>query len=175
MIYSFASDEPVLPENGDYWIAPDANVIGRVILHAATSIWFGTTLRGDNEAIVIGAGSNIQDNCVLHTDPGYPLNIGENCTIGHGAILHGCTIGDQTLVGMGAIVMNGATIGRQCQIGAGALISEGKTIPDGSLVVGFPAKIIRQLGTEPKAMILQAALDYQKRMRLYRDGLTESR
>ena len=171
MIYSLQNDRPVLPTDGDYWVAPDANIIGRVTLGSATSVWFGATLRGDNEPITIGVGSNIQENCVLHTDMGYPLSVGENCTIGHRAILHGCIIGDQSLIGMGAIVMNGARIGRQCQIGAGALISEGKIIPDGSLVIGMPGKFIRRLEPATISAILKTAVHYQHKMRLFRDQI----
>ncbi|WP_372922326.1 gamma carbonic anhydrase family protein, partial [Roseovarius sp.] len=142
-IYALDGIAPTIAE--DSWIAPDANVIGNVTLEAGGSIWFGCTLRGDNEPIVIGAGSNVQENTVMHTDPGYPLSIGAGCTIGHKAMLHGCTIGENSLIGMGATVLNGAVIGRNCLIGAGALVTEGKEIPDGSLVVGAPGKVIRQL------------------------------
>ena len=145
MIYKLLEKIPEFPNNSDYWVAPDANVIGKVRLMAGASVWFGATLRGDNEWIDIGTGSNVQENSVLHTDIGYPLSIGRNCTIGHKAILHGCTIGDQSLIGMGAIVLNGAQIGRNCLIGAGALITEGKIIPDNSLVVGAPGKVVREL------------------------------
>ncbi|MEE9389495.1 MAG: gamma carbonic anhydrase family protein [Paracoccaceae bacterium] len=174
MIYDLDGQHPELPDSGDYWVAPDANVIGQVKLETATSVWFGATLRGDNEVIHIGAGSNIQENCVLHTDMGFPLVVGENCTIGHRAILHGCTIGDQTLVGMGAIIMNGAVIGQGCQIGAGTLISEGKTIPDGSLVVGVPGKIIRTLNKSAQSTFLASAKGYQVKMRVYKDLLKQT-
>ena len=145
MIYKLLEKVPEFPENSDFWVAPDANVIGQVRLMAGASVWFGATLRGDNEWINLGTGSNVQENSVLHTDIGYPLSIGRNCTIGHNAILHGCTIGDQSLIGMGAIVLNGAQIGRNCLIGAGALITEGKIIPDNSLVLGAPGKVVRSL------------------------------
>ena len=135
-LYTLDGVAPQTPEDGDFWVAPDANVIGKVALESATSVWFGATLRGDNELIRVGAGSNIQENAVLHTDMGYPLVIGAGCTIGHKAMLHGCVIGDNSLIGMGATVLNGAKIGRNCLIGAGALITEGKEIPDGSLVMG---------------------------------------
>ena len=144
-LYALDGIAPTLPQDGDYWIAPDANVIGKVILEAATSVWFGATLRGDNEAITVGKGSNVQENCILHTDMGYPLVIGENCTIGHKVMLHGCVIGANSLIGMGATVLNGAVIGKNCLIGAGALITEGKVIPDGSLVMGVPGKVVRAL------------------------------
>ena len=127
------------------WVADTASVIGNVIMAGDVSVWFGATIRGDNEPISIGAGSNIQDNAVLHSDPGSPLAIGANCTIGHQAIVHGCTIGNDTLVGMGATVLNGAVIGRNCLVGAGALVTEGKIIPDGSLLLGAPGKVSRQL------------------------------
>ena len=172
-VYALEGVEPKFPENGDYWVAPDANVIGKVVLSKGTGIWFGATLRGDNEEIFIGQGSNIQENCVLHTDMGFPLTIGENCTIGHKAMLHGCTIGNQTLIGMGATVLNGAVIGDNCLIGAGALITEGKMIPDGSLVMGAPGKVIRQLDDVAKAMLLASAQGYQKNMRRFRDGLSK--
>ena len=142
--YSLDGVGPSLPETGDCFIAPDANVIGRIVLGSACSVWFGATLRGDNEQITVGDGTNIQENCVLHTDMGFPLTIGRNCTIGHKAMLHGCTIGDGSLVGMCAVILNGAQIGEGCLIGAGALVTEGKHIPDGSLVLGSPAKVVFQ-------------------------------
>ena len=152
-------------------MAPDANVIGKVRLSAGASVWFGATLRGDNEWIDIGAGSNVQENSVLHTDIGFPLTIGRNCTIGHKAILHGCTIGDQSLIGMGAIVLNGAQIGRNCLIGAGALITEGKIIPDNSLVVGAPGKVVRSLTEVEIEGLLVSATGYQTNMRRFAKGL----
>ncbi|APX88569.1 gamma carbonic anhydrase family protein [Brevirhabdus pacifica] len=170
-IYALGDRCPVLPSDGDYWIAPDANVIGGIIVHSGASIWFGVTLRGDNEDIVVGEGTNIQDHCVLHTDMGYPLTIGRNCTVGHKATLHGCTIGDETLVGMGAMVMNGAKVGRNCLIGAGALVTEGKEIPDGSMVLGAPGKVVRQIDEATMEVLRQAAVSYQNNMRRFRDGL----
>lgn len=151
--------------------APDANVIGTVVLGAGANIWFGATLRGDNEAIEVGAGSNVQENCVLHTDMGYPLTIGAGCTIGHKAMLHGCTIGENSLIGMGATVLNGAKIGKNCLIGAGALITEGKEIPDGSLVMGVPGKVVRDLDAAQIEALRASALHYQTRAREFRDGL----
>jgi carbonic anhydrase/acetyltransferase-like protein (isoleucine patch superfamily) len=136
MIYALDGIAPRIDQTA--WVAPDANLIGRVVLEAEASVWFGATLRGDNEEIRVGAGSNVQENCVLHTDMGYPLTIGANCTIGHKAMLHGCTIGDGTLIGMGATILNGAKIGKGCLIGACVLVTEGKEIPDGSLVMGAP-------------------------------------
>lgn len=155
----------------DSWIAPDANVIGKVVVEAGASIWFGVTLRGDNEVIHVGRGSNVQDHCMMHTDMGYPLVIGAGCTIGHKAMLHGCTIGENTLIGMGATVLNGARIGRDCLIGAGALITEGKEIPEGSLVVGAPGRVVRRLDAGQIAGLRAAALHYQHNMRRFRTGL----
>ncbi|MBM1312371.1 gamma carbonic anhydrase family protein [Sulfitobacter mediterraneus] len=142
-LYALGDTRPTVDD--DAWVAPDANVIGNVVLEAESSVWFGCTLRGDNEVIHVGQGSNVQENCVFHTDLGYPLTIGVNCTIGHKVMLHGCTIGDNSLIGMGATVLNGAKIGKNCLIGAGALITENKVIPDGSLVMGAPGKVVRQL------------------------------
>ena len=172
MIYKLLEKVPEFPENSDFWVAPDANVIGQVRLMAGASVWFGATLRGDNEWINLGTGSNVQENSVLHTDIGYPLSIGRNCTIGHNAILHGCTIGDQSLIGMGAIVLNGAQIGRNCLIGAGALITEGKIIPDNSLVVGAPGKVVRGLTEAEIEGLLESAVGYQANMRRFAKGLT---
>ncbi|EAQ03605.1 bacterial transferase family protein [Pseudooceanicola batsensis HTCC2597] len=171
-LYSLDGLSPELPEDGDFWVAPDANVIGRVILESATSVWFGSTLRGDNEPIRIGQGSNVQENTVMHTDIGCPLTVGRNCTIGHKAMLHGCTIGDNTLIGMGATILNNAVIGRNCLIGAGALITEGKEIPDNSMVLGSPGKVVRELGPEWAQRLETSALHYQENMRRFRDGLT---
>ena len=168
-VYMLDGLAPVIAE--DTWVAPDANVIGKIVLEPAVSVWFGSTLRGDNEVIHVGAGTNIQENSVLHTDMGYPLTIGAGCTVGHKALLHGCTIGDNTLIGMGASVMNGAKIGKNCLIGAGALITEGKEIPDGSLVMGAPGKVIRQLDEAAFEGLRQSALSYQANMRRFREGL----
>lgn len=169
MIYALDGIAPEIAE--DTWIAPDANVIGRVVLEQGASIWFGCTLRGDNEEIRVGAGSNVQENCVFHTDPGCPLTIGANCTIGHKAMLHGCSIGDGSLIGMGATVLNGAKIGKGCLIGAGALITENKVIPDYSLVMGAPGKIVRSLDASAQAGLLASAEHYQQNMRRFRAGL----
>jgi len=168
MIYALGDIQPQFPEDGDYWVAPDANLVGRIVMESGSSVWFGATLRGDNEAIVLGQGSNIQENSVLHTDPGCPLNIGKNCTIGHKAMLHGCTIGDGSLIGMGATILNGAKIGEGCLIGAGALITEGKEIPDGSLVMGAPGKVVRQMDDEAIENIARSAEKYQANMRRFR-------
>jgi carbonic anhydrase/acetyltransferase-like protein (isoleucine patch superfamily) len=170
MIYALDGIRPQI--HPDTWVAPDANLIGRVVLEAGASVWFGATLRGDNEEIRVGAGSNVQENAVLHTDMGFPLTIGANCTIGHKAMLHGCTIGEGTLIGMGAMVMNGSRIGRGCLIGAGALITEGKEIADGSLVKGAPGKVIRLLDAEARARLLRSAAGYQANMRRFRAGLS---
>ncbi len=153
------------------WIAPGCHIIGKVRLEADTSIWFGTTIRGDNEMISVGAGSNIQENAVLHTDMGFPLTIGAGCTIGHKAMLHGCVIGENSLIGMGATVLNGAKIGKNCLIGAGALITEGKTIPDGSLVMGTPGKVVRALDEAAIQNLRASALHYQQNALRFRSGL----
>lgn len=169
MIYALGDLVPQI--DADTWVAPDANVIGRVRLLAGASVWFTATLRGDNEWIEIGAGSNVQEGSTLHTDMGFPLTIGRDCTIGHNVILHGCTIGDETLIGMGATVLNGARIGRNCLIGAGALITEGKEIPDGSLVMGAPGKVVRALDEAAIQRLRFSARHYQDNMRRYRQGL----
>ncbi|MCR8547168.1 gamma carbonic anhydrase family protein [Salipiger sp. P9] len=165
--------EGVAPEiAASAWVAPDANLIGKVVVEEAGSVWFGCTLRGDNEEIRVGAGSNVQENVVCHTDMGYPLIIGAGCTIGHKVMLHGCVIGENTLIGMGATILNGAKIGRNCLIGAGALITEGKEIPDGSLVMGMPGKVVRQLDDEAIERLRRSARHYQENARRYATGLT---
>ena len=153
------------------WIAPTAVLVGRIIVEADASIWFGVVARGDNEAITIGAGSNVQENSVLHTDMGYPLMIGRGCTIGHKAMLHGCTIGNNTLIGMGATVLNGARIGDNCLVGAGALITENKEIPNGSLVIGSPGKVIRALNDEAIKSLRKSAEGYVRNAQRYAVGL----
>ena len=155
------------------WIAPSAVLVGKVSVRADVGIWFGVVARGDNEPITIGEGSNVQENSVLHTDMGYPLRIGAHCTIGHKAMLHGCTIGDNTLIGMGAIVLNGAQIGRNCLIGAGALVTEGKIIPDGSLVVGAPGKVMRQLDEEAISRLTASAEGYVRNARRFALGMSQ--
>ena len=164
--------EGVAPEvDPDTWIAPEAQVIGKVRLGPECSVWFGVVLRGDNEYMSFGPGTNLQDQVMCHTDMGFPMTVGAYCTIGHKAMLHGCTIGDCTLVGMGATILNGAVIGNECLIGAGALITEGKEIPDRSLVVGAPGRVVRTL-TDADIETLRAAADgYVAKMRRYRDGL----
>jgi carbonic anhydrase/acetyltransferase-like protein (isoleucine patch superfamily) len=171
-VYSLGDARPDLPAEGDYWIAPNAAVIGRVVLKRNASVWFGATLRGDNEPIVVGEDSNVQDGCVLHTDAGTPLVIGKGVTVGHLAMLHGCTIGDNALVGIGAVVLNGARIGRNCLIGAKALIPEGKAIPDNSLVVGAPGRVLRQLSEAQLAMLADSAAHYVQNWKRYAAGLS---
>ncbi|SMX35672.1 gamma carbonic anhydrase family protein [Maliponia aquimaris] len=169
MIYSLDGIAPEIAT--DAWVAPDANLIGKVVLEARASVWFGCTLRGDNEEIRVGAGSNVQENVVCHTDLGYPLVIGPGCTIGHKVMLHGCTIGANTLVGMGATILNGAKIGANCLIGAGALITEGKEIPDGSLVMGVPGKLVRALDEAAIARLEKSARGYQGNAARFAKGL----
>lgn len=159
--------------DADAWVAPGAHVIGNVHLSAGVGIWFNCTLRGDNELLSVGENSNVQENCVFHSDPGFPLTIGAGCTIGHKAMLHGCTIGDNSLIGMGATVLNGAKIGRNCLIGAGALITEGKVIPDNSLVMGAPGKVVRQIDEAGEKMLQASALHYVRNMRRFRAGLVD--
>lgn len=170
-LYKLDDVSPQLDDEDSTWIAPDASVIGKVRLAAKTGVWFGAVLRGDNELISIGAGTNVQEHCVLHTDMGYPLTVGENCTIGHRAILHGCTIGDNSLIGMGAIVLNGARIGKNCLVGAGALITEGKEFPDNSLIVGVPAKAVRELDDKAAEGLRQSAELYIANGQRFRNGL----
>lgn len=171
-LYALDGIEPSLPESGNCWIADSAELIGKVILADWVSIWFGSVLRGDNEPITIGKGSNIQDCCVLHTDMGFPLTIGTNCTVGHKALLHGCIIEDGVLIGMGATILNGATIGRNSVIGAGSLVPEGKTIPENSLFIGTPARLVRTISDDEHKEFMKAALHYQENITRYRNGLT---
>ena len=155
------------------WIAPNASVVGEVSLAENASVWFGVVIRCDNEPITIGKGTNIQDNSVLHSDPGMPLIIGEGVTVGHKAMLHGCTVGDNSLIGIGATVLNGAVIGKNCIVGAHALITEGKVIPDNSLVVGSPGRVIKTLGEAQVQMLKMSALHYVENAKRFRDGLVE--
>jgi carbonic anhydrase/acetyltransferase-like protein (isoleucine patch superfamily) len=171
MIYELDGHRPELPEPDRYWIAPNATVIGKVRLATDASVWFGAVLRGDNEWIELGERSQIQDNATLHTDPGFPMTIGADCVIGHNVILHGCTIGANSLVGMGAIMLNGARIGAHCLVGAGALITEGKSFPDGSLIVGAPARAVRKLDETEMKMIAGGADIYVRRFKQYAKGL----
>ena len=170
-IYELDGQAPELPGDGRYWIAENASVIGRVRLKADASVWFGSVLRGDNEWIEIGERSQVQDNATLHTDPGFPMVIGANCVIGHNVILHGCQIGDNSLVGMGAILLNGAKIGKNSLVGAGALITEGKQFPDDSLIVGVPARATRTLDDTTRRMIAAGADIYVRRWQQYQKGM----
>lgn len=173
-VYSLGATGPSLPQEGEYWIAPNAAVMGNVIMRRNSSVWWGAIVRGDNDPIEIGENSNVQDGSVLHTDIGSPLTIGANVTIGHMVMLHGCTIGDGSLVGIGSIILNGAKIGKNCLIGAGALITEGKEIPDNSMVMGAPGKVVREIG-EQHAIILQAsALHYVENWKRYRAELAQA-
>lgn len=156
---------------GAFWVAPNAYVIGNVALGRDVGVWFAATIRGDNEPIVIGDRTNIQDGAVLHSDPGAPLTIGADVTIGHRAIVHGCTIGDNSLIGMGATILNNARIGRNCIVGANALVTEGKEFPDNSLIVGAPAKVIRTLDGEAERGLAASARHYVENMRRFREGL----
>ncbi len=170
-LYRLGEDIPQLPQDGSCWIAPDANLIGKVHIAPHASIWFGCTLRGDNEPISVGEGSNIQELCVLHTDMGFPLAIGRDCTIGHKVMLHGCTIGDGSLIGMGATVLNGARIGPRSLIGAGALVTEGKDIPEGVLALGSPARVVRDLRPDELEMLEASARHYRENARCFAAGL----
>ncbi|MCB1354210.1 MAG: gamma carbonic anhydrase family protein [Rhodobacteraceae bacterium] len=170
-LYALDGIAPKLPEDGDAWVAPGARLMGRVELRKGASVWFNAVLRGDNEPIIVGADSNVQDGSVLHTDMGFPLTIGRCCTIGHMAILHGCTIGDFSLIGMGATVLNGAVIGKNALVGAGALVTEGKEIPDGTLAVGRPAKVVRELSAEEIEGLAKSAERYRANMQRFRIGL----
>jgi carbonic anhydrase/acetyltransferase-like protein (isoleucine patch superfamily) len=169
MIYTLDGIAPEIDPTA--WIAPEAVLVGKVVVEAEANIWFGAMIRGDNEEIRVGAGSNVQENAVLHTDMGFPLVIGANCTIGHKAMLHGCTIGDGSLIGMGATILNGARIGRGCLIGACALVTEGKEIPDGSLVMGAPGKVVRSLDAEARNRLLLSASGYRANARRFARGL----
>jgi len=159
-IYALGDSKPQLPPEGEYWVAPSASVIGNVILHPNASVWFGAVLRGDNDPITVGPDSNIQDGSVLHTDMGSPLTLGRGVTVGHKAMLHGCAVGDYSLIGIGAVVLNGVKIGRNCIIGANALITEGKIIPDNSLVVGQPGKVVRERDPAHIAVLQMSAEHY---------------
>lgn len=172
-VYSLDGVAPELPPAGSFWIAPSADVMGRVRLLRNASVWFGAVLRGDNEWITIGEDSNVQDGCVLHADAGVPLTIGKGCTIGHKAILHGCQIGDNSLIGMGATVLNHAVIGNNCLIGAGALVLERTIIPDNSLVLGAPAKVSKALGGAAVAGLEKAAQSYVLNWQRFASGLRE--
>jgi carbonic anhydrase/acetyltransferase-like protein (isoleucine patch superfamily) len=171
MIYELDGQKPDLPEVGRYWIAPSAAVIGKVRLKDDCSVWFGAVMRGDNEWIELGERSQIQDNATLHTDMGFPLRIGPDCVIGHNVVLHGCTIGERVLIGMGAIVLNGAQIGAGSLIGAGALVTEGKAFPERSLIVGSPARAIRSLDDAAVGAIAAGADFYVRNYKRYAKGM----
>ena len=169
-MFALGEKRPQLPAAGHFWIAPGAQVIGDVRIAVDVGIWFNAVLRGDNDPISIGRGTNIQDGVMIHTDLGFPTTIGDGCTIGHHAIIHGCTIGDNTLIGMGATVLNGAVIGKNCLVGANALVSEGKIFPDDSLIVGAPARVVRTLDDSAIARLRLSAENYvQNWQRFSRD------
>ena len=170
-IFELDGETPEFPADGRYWIADTAVVIGRVRLRADASVWFGSVLRGDNEWIELGERSQIQDNATLHTDPGFPISIADNCVIGHNVVLHGCSIASNSLIGMGAIVLNGAKIGRNCLVGAGALVTEGKEFADNSLIVGAPARVVRTLDDKAREAIARGADIYVRRWQQYARGL----
>jgi carbonic anhydrase/acetyltransferase-like protein (isoleucine patch superfamily) len=171
MIYELDGQKPDLPEEGRYWIAPSAALIGKVRLKNDSSVWFNAVMRGDNEWIELGERSQIQDNATLHTDMGFPLTIGPDCVIGHNVILHGCTIGQRVLIGMGAIVLNGARIGAGSLVGAGALVTEGKEFPERSLIVGSPARVIRSLDDAAVAAIAAGADIYVRNFKRFAKGM----
>ncbi|MEM7069426.1 MAG: gamma carbonic anhydrase family protein [Pseudomonadota bacterium] len=171
-LYALGDITPSLPD-GFHWIAPDAVVIGNITIGINVGIWFGAVLRGDNEPIKIGEDTNIQEDCVFHTDPGFPVSVGKGCTIGHKAMIHGCKIGDNSLIGMGATVLNGAVIGNNCLIGAGALVPEGREIPDNSLVVGMPGKVIRELDDNAVVGLKSSAQHYVNNAKRFSEELTE--
>ena len=171
-IYDLGDAKIVLPPEDQYWVAPGAVLIGKVVLKKNASVWFNAVLRGDNETILIGENSNVQDGAVLHTDPGKPLTVGADVTIGHRAMLHGCEVGDGSLIGIGAIVLNGARIGCGCLIGAGALIPENKVIPDGSLVIGAPGRVARALTEAEIAKLLNTAERYVGNWKRYAAEMT---
>ena len=170
-LYTLDGIAPEFPAEGGCWVAPTAVLIGRIRLKRDSSVWFGSVLRGDNELIEIGERSNVQDGCVFHTDPGYPLTIAEDCTIGHKVMLHGCTIGPNSLIGMCATVLNGARIGRNCLIGANSLIPENKVIPDNSLVMGVPGRVVRELDEEAARRVTRTAAHYVANWQRYAKGL----
>lgn len=169
--YKLDNVAPTLPLDGEYWIAPNAVVVGNVILKKNASVWFGAVLRGDNDPITIGEGSNVQDNSVLHTDNGSPLTLGANVTVGHMVMLHGCEIGDGALIGIGSVVLNGAKIGKNCLVGANTLITEGKEFPDNSMIMGSPGKVVRELSPEQAARIAMGSLSYVRNWQRFKAGI----
>jgi len=172
-IYSIGDKKPTFPDEGDYWIAPGAHVMGQVQIGKDVGIWFGSVLRGDNDVIKIGNETNIQENTIIHADPGCPVTIGDNCTIGHNAIIHGCTIGNNTLIGMGATILNNAKIGNNCLVGAGALVTENKEFPDGSLIVGSPAKAVKELDEKTIANLTRSSKHYVENFKKFSKDLKE--
>jgi len=170
-IYALDGVSPTLPPEARFWIAPDAHLVGNVHIDVDVSIWFGAAVRGDNDRISIGARTNIQDGCLLHVDRGYPLQIGAGCTIGHHAIVHGCAIGDNTLIGMGATVLNGVKVGCNCLVGANSLLTEHKIFPDDSLIIGSPARVVRKLNDKDIAQLHDTAALYIRNWRRYASGL----
>ncbi|PHS28940.1 MAG: gamma carbonic anhydrase family protein [Robiginitomaculum sp.] len=173
-IFELDGISAIIPPKGQYWVAPNANLIGKVELKTEASIWFNVVARGDNELISIGERSNVQDGSVLHTDIGFPLSIGDDVTIGHMAMLHGCTIGNTTLIGIGATVLNGARIGKNSLVGAHALVTEGKEFPDNSLIVGTPARVVRTLGDDDIAMLKASAEHYVQNWKRYAASLKKA-
>ena len=169
-LYALDGAAPTVPASGNYYIAPSAQVIGKVILAEEVGVWFNAVLRGDNEPITIGHGSNVQDGCVFHTDPGFPLIVGADVTVGHSAILHGCTIGDGTLIGMGAVILSGARIGDGALVAAGAVVREGMEVPAGSMVAGVPARIRGEVTAEHRERIAYGVENYVQYSRRYIDG-----
>ncbi len=170
MIFALGDDRVEMVGEGQY-VAPGAMLIGKVVLMGQASVWFNAVLRGDNEPITIGECSNVQDGCVLHTDPGYPLSLGRGVTVGHLAMLHGCEVGDNTLIGINAVVLNGAKIGRNCIIGSNTLVGEGKEIPDNSLVLGTPGAVVRKLDESAVSRIQKTALVYVEKSLRYNTRL----
>jgi len=172
--YAIDGKAPTFEDADSNWVAPDATLIGNISVGRNAGFWFGVVIRGDNETIVIGADTNVQEHTIMHTDPGFPLTIGEGCTIGHRALLHGCRIGDNSLIGMGAIVLNGVRIGRNSLVGAGALVTEGKEFPDNSLIVGSPAKVIRTLDDAAVARLRASAAHYVANGKRFKAGLRKA-
>lgn len=171
-LYALGTRRPTCPPADRYWIAPDAHVVGDVVIGEDVGIWFGAVLRGDNEPIHVGARTNIQEGAVVHVDAGFPVTIGDGCTIGHRAIVHGCTVGDNSLVGMGATILNGAVIGKNCLVGANALITEGKVFPDNALIVGAPARVLRTLDDAAIAGLRASAENYVRNWQTFAAKLT---
>ena len=172
-VYALGDRTPTFPESGNYWVAPDAQIMGAIILEENASVWFGAVLRGDNEPITIGVNSNVQDGSVMHTDIGFPLTLGKHVTVGHQAMLHGCTVGDNSLIGIGATILNGAKIGKNCLIGAHALVGEGKEIPDNSMVLGMPGKVVRELDENNEKIMTASAEHYVENWKRYQRDLKE--